>query len=169
MPGPPNIDPRSVRRPGAVLNPRQLRVIKTARTEDAINAAAREGFRPLIKAVQPGKGIHFQVIVLQHRDTGEIKLEGDNRFSSSRKPEWNLVEYIAYYPYQFPSPFAAYLIPPDLKEGEVVWLEDIIEDILAVYGNQGYHPRLEAWEATWRKGDFQIHFNPRKDAPIYKG
>jgi hypothetical protein len=145
-------------------NPKNLRIVKTARTEDAINEGAREGYRPLVKPVRPSQKIHNQIAVYQHRHTGEVKVSGDSRVAPGG-------EYVCvvpnrnYYPYQFPAPFAAYLLPADLIEGERVWLEDIIEDIVAVYGNQGWCPRLEACEAIWSMGDLLIQFDPEKDAP----
>ena len=74
-----------------------------------------------------------------------------------------------YYQYSFDSPFAAYLVPRELENGQRVWLDDVIEDIVAVYGNQGYHPRLESCEAIWQNGDFEIQFDPKNDAPVWLG
>jgi hypothetical protein len=145
-------------------NPHHLRVVKTARTAEAINAAAQEGFRPLVKAVKPSRKIHNWIAVYQHRKTGEIEVCGDCRWLPGE--DYDLViPFHYYYPYHFPEPFAAYLLPADLVDGERVWLEDIIEDIVAVYGNQGWCPRLEACEAIWREGKFIIQFDPKKDAP----
>ena len=150
------------------INPSQLRVIHTARTEQAINQAAQEGLRPLVKAVIPSNQIHFRVGVYQHKKTGEIELSGDVRMKFGKDYEC-VVESRTYYPYHFPSPYAAYILPPDLAEGERVWLEDVIEDIVAVWGPQGYQPRLEHAEATWNGKDFVIHFTPSKDAPFLIG
>jgi hypothetical protein len=144
-------------------NPMGLRVIKTARTLDAINASAEEGFRPLLMAVEPSKKIHSMVAVYQHRETGQIKLTGDSRWELSDDYEC-AISFRNYYPYSFPEPYAAYLVPPGLKEGERVWLEDIIEDIVAVFGNQGWHPRLESCEAIWSGSQFKVQFDPKKDA-----
>jgi hypothetical protein len=144
-------------------NPSNLRVIKTARTLDAINLAANNGFRPLVKAVVPSPKIHSAVVVYQHRKTGEIVVEADSRCSPGIDYEI-VIPFRHFYPYSFSEPYAAYLVPPDLAESETVWLEDLIEDLVAVYGNQGWHPRLESSEAIWKKGDFVISFNPEKDA-----
>ena len=149
-------------------NPNNLRVITTARTADAINTAAKEGLRPLIKPVEASPDIHSMIAVYQNRDTGEIELSGDARWRPGGKFECVLPR-TYYYPYHFPEPFAAYLLPPDLHDGDRVWLADIIEDIVAVWGNQGHHPRLEACEATWKAGNFQIHFDPEQDAPRLLG
>lgn len=145
-------------------NPDDLRVVKTARSAEAINAAAKEGFRPLVKPVEPSKEIHNMVAVYQHRETGEIEISGDCRWGPG-EDYVPVLPFRYYYPYSFPEPFAAYLLPSDLAEGERVWLEDVIEDIVAVFGNQGWHPRLESCEAIWLDGDFKIQFDPEKDAP----
>ena len=145
-------------------NPNGLRVVKTARTLDAINAGAKEGFHPLVNPVEPSKEIHDMVAVYQHRETGEIELSGDCRMGFSEDYEC-VIPYRNYYPYSFPEPYAAYLVLPGLEEGERVWLEDIIEDIVAVFGNQGWHPRLESCEAIWTGGEFEVQFDPEKDAP----
>ncbi|MEI7775966.1 MAG: hypothetical protein WCK17_14450 [Verrucomicrobiota bacterium] len=145
-------------------NPNGLRVIKTARTFDAINAGAKEGFLPLVKRVKPGKDIHSIIEVHQHQETGEIELSTDGRNIPSEGYEC-VISFHPYYPYSFPAPFAAYLVPPGLKNGERVWLEDIIEDIVAVFGNQGWNPRLEWCEAIWTGDQFDVQFDPDKDAP----
>jgi len=149
-------------------NPNNLRVVKTARTTESINRAAKKGLRPLIKAVEPSPDIHNMVAVYQHRDTGEIELSGDYRWGPGEDYDC-VLPHRTYYPYHFPEAFAAYLLPPDLKEGEHVWLEDIIEDIVAVWGNQGFNPRLDACEATWTDGAMKIQFDPENDAPYLVG
>ncbi len=145
-------------------NPNNLRVVKTARTLKAINKGAKEGYRPLVKPVEPGEDICNMVAVYQHRETGKIELSGDLRSNFGDEYEC-VLPHRHYYPYCFPEPFAAYLVPDDLAEGEMVWLEDIIEDIVAVFGNQGWQPRLEAGEAIWINGDFSVQFDPDTDAP----
>jgi hypothetical protein len=144
-------------------NPKDLLVIQTARSKEAINHAAKEGFRPLVKPVIPSKDIHSMVMVYQDEVTGEIETCGDLRGRPQGKKE--VIPPTFYYPYHFECPYAAYLLPPELAVGTKVWLDDVIEDIVAVYGNQGYHPRLKWSEATWNGADFDIHFDPEKDAP----
>lgn len=147
-------------------SPGNRRVIKTGRTVEEINAAARSGLRPLVKPVRPNKQIHDMVAVFQDPTTGEIELSGDCR----HQPGGNkVIDYTLYYPYHFPNPFAAYLLPADLAVGEEVWLEDLIEDLVAVFGNQGYHPRLESAPAIWTGDDFEVLFDPRRDAEQWMG
>jgi hypothetical protein len=134
-------------------SPGNRRVIKTGRTVEEINAAARKGLCPLVKPVKPSSDIHRMVAVFQHPETGEIELSGDVR---RRGQGEKVIDYTLYYPYHFPNPFAAYLLPCDLAVGEEVWLEDLIEDVVAVWGNQGYHPRLESGPAVWNGTDFEV-------------
>ena len=146
--------------------PGDRRVIKTARTVEDINSAARLGLRPLVKPVKPSRDIHGMVAVFQDPETGEIQLSGDSRGGGRGEM---VIDYTLYYPYHFPNPFAAYLIPRDLAVGEEVWLEDLIEDVVAVWGNQGHQPRLAAAPATWNGSDFEVLFDPRLDAPRWIG
>lgn len=145
------------------VNPNKLRVIRTGRSLRTINAAAKKGFRPLVKAVQPGEDVRAWLAIYQHRTSHEIVVSGDMRWPPG--PEYELVLASEYYPHHFARPFAAYLLPPDLQIGERVWLDDVIEDIVAVWGNQGYNPRLKWAEASWTGTKFEIHFDPEKDAP----
>lgn len=142
------------------------RVIKTARTVKDINAAARRGFRPLIKPVKPSSEIHSMVAVFQDPETGEIEISGDVRSGGKGRI---VIDYTLYYPYHFANPFAAYLLPKGLTVGEEVWLEDLIEDVVAVWGNQGYTPRLPAAPAIWNGSDFEIQFDSSRDAPHWIG
>jgi len=147
-------------------SPGSRRVVKTGRTVEEINAAAKSGMRPLVKPVRPSDKVHDMVAVFQDPETGEVALSGDCRY----QPGGNkVIDYMLYYPYHFPNPFAAYLLPADLAVGEEVWLEDLIEDLVAVFGNQGHHPRLESAPAIWNGDDFEILFEPSRDAEHWIG
>lgn len=106
-----------------------LRTVKTARDEQSINEAVKMGFWPLVRPVVPSPKMHSKFRVLQNKLTGEIDAQGDYR-AGTRGPDWEVViDWTQYYPHRWSSPFAAYLIPTDLQEGEVVILEDLIEDL----------------------------------------
>lgn len=106
------------------------------------------------------------VAVFQDPETGEIELSGDVRF---RPPGQMVIDYVLYYQYCFRNPFAAYLVPNDIVVGEEVWLEDLIEDLVSVWGNQGHNPRLRSALAVWNGSDFEIQFDPRVDAAFLIG
>ena len=142
------------------------RVIRTVRTLRAINAATDAGYFPLVKVVKPSPDVHEMVGVFQDPLTGKITLSGDVRTYGGGNM---VVDYEYYYPYNFPTPYAAYLIPDDLRSGEMVWIEDLIEDIVAIWGNQGYSPRLACGPAVWNGEDFEILFSSSVDADHWIG
>lgn len=137
-------------------NAQELRVIRTARTKDEINKAARDGYFPLIKKVSPSPEIRSKFAVYQNPESGEIAVVGDYR---ARGGGDEVIGFTYYYPHNFPSPFAAYLIPPDLKIGEIVILEDLIEDLVGDFWNQGDVYRLKSCEAMWDGKDFIIQYD----------
>lgn len=142
-------------------NDRNLRVIKTARNERDINAAVAKGFRPLIKLVIPSPEIKSKFAILQDKRTGKIEVINDFRAPSYNKPKTLdiAIDFTFYYPYQFENPYAAYLIPGNIKESEHVWIEDLIEDIICSSWNQGDKYRLRSSEGTWAAGDLKINFD----------
>jgi len=132
-----------------------LRVIKTARGIDAINAGAAEGLRPLVKKVEQSTELCMSMVVYQHEDTGEVFADLDPR--SEIPPGYTQVlPHFAYYPDPPKHPVAAYLIPDDLKAGERVLLEDLIEDVLKSIVLENVY-RLQSCEATWDGSEFELH------------
>ncbi len=147
----------------SLRNPERLRVISTARDEDSINDAARRGFFPLVKPVQPSPEIRSKYSVMQDSVTGEIEVSGDYRWSGGSPNSTVVIPFTYYYPHSFPSPFAAYLLPKDLKIGERVLLEDLIEDVVGGSWNQGDTYRLESCVAVWNGKEFELEFDPEHD------
>lgn len=138
-----------------------LRVIHTGRDIESINKAAKNGYWPLIKKIEPSDAIQSKYAVLQHKRTGRIYEISDFRSSHYDVNHYELViDFTFYYPYQFLLPYAAYLIPNDLKKGERIFLKDLIEDYIGATWNQGDTYRLESCEAIWNGKDFEIQYNP---------
>ncbi len=137
-----------------------LRVIKTARDEKSINQAVAEGFFPLLKQVVPSSKIRSKYAVLQNPETGAIQVTGDLRVRNRESGYETVIDFTFFYPHHFPSPFAAYLIPSDLKVGERVYLEDLIEDLVGSSWNQGDTYRLPSCKAIWNGKDFDIQHKP---------
>lgn len=138
-------------------NPKNLRVIKTARSKLKINEAARKGYKPLLKKVEQSPEIHSKFAIWQNQKTGEIELAVDYRAEYSFKDDMiKVIDWTFYYPKPFKTPFAAYLLPLDITVGERVFLEDLIEDIVGQSWNQGDSYRLESAEAIWTGNDFEI-------------
>lgn len=137
------------------------RIIKTARKEKEINKAAKNGFWPLIKKVTKSPKIQTKYCVTQDQKTGEIQVHRDFRGSfefggQESNNDKVVIDWTFYYPYHFKLPFAAYLIPKDIKVGEHVILEDLIEDFVGSMWNQGDTFRLDSCEAIWNGTDFEI-------------
>lgn len=154
----------------------KCRTIKTARSEEAINEAVDQGFWPLVKPVIPSPDIKVKFAVKQDKATGKIKVVHDYRLADVPikpvRPEFNnnahpiesdvVIGFTYYYPYQFQSPFAAYLVPNDIQVGDVVMLEDLIEDIVADEWNQGDKYRLKSCKAMWNGNDFILQQDPNR-------
>jgi hypothetical protein len=138
-------------------------VIQTARTEEEINEGIVQGYTPLIKDVISSDEIKVMYTLERNLHTGEFTLLKDSEENHDHGEGIEKVldeEY--YYPYQFPMPFAAYLIPKDIEKGERVILEDIIEDIVGKeYGKSIY--RMESAEAIWNGENFEIDGNDYSD------
>lgn len=139
-----------------------MRIIKTARTEKEINNAAKNGFRPLVKALEQSSEIHSKFSVIQNQTSGEIQVLGDYRMNNKFGPAWKqVIGWTRFYPNYFPSPYAAYLIPKDIKVGERVIVEDLIEDYVGMSWNQGDNFRLASCEAIWDGTNLVIQYDPK--------
>jgi hypothetical protein len=129
-------------------------VVHTARTVYGINCAAKDGYWPLLKPVQPSARIRQKILVAQNRD-GTISTAGDFRAQPGGHAYW-------YNPYRSPLPFAAYLIPPGLPPGTRVYLSDLIEDITGKSWNQGDSYRRRSAYAVWDGEDLNVE----QEAPL---
>jgi hypothetical protein len=154
-----------------IKNPKGLRIIKTGRTEEGINEAARNGFRPLIKKLKPSKKIKSYYSVFQNKISGEIDCFVDMRFLDifGTGNFEIVIDRTSYYPYNYELPFAAYLIPPDIQQGERVIIEDLIEDYPGTFHSQGDVYRLESCEAIWNGTDFEIQYDPKINTSMILG
>lgn len=149
-------------------NPKGLRVIKTARDEKSINKAVKNGFRPIVIKVEPSPEIRSKFSVIQNKKTGEIETIGDYRALNNEEFE-TVIDWTFYYPYSFKSPFAAYLIPKDIKVGERVYVEDLIEDYIGASWNQGDTYRLESCEAICNGENLEILYDERNNRSNFMG
>jgi len=153
-------------------NLKELRVIKTARDKDSINEAAKNGLKPLIKKVEPSDKISSKYSVIQNKKTGEIEIIADVRHVNRSKNNTEFVtviDWTFYYPHNFKSPFAAYLIPKDIVIGERVFVEDLIEDYIGASWNQGDTYRLESCEAIWNGSELEIQYDPKENRSDFIG
>lgn len=144
-----------------------LRTIGTARTIEEINDAVSRGFFPLLEWLVPSEDVFDTVCgLLADNLTGEMSLDMRRHAEYQPAPDGTrrVLQGHRYYPYQFPSPFAAYLIPKDLQVGELVWLEDLIADIPALLRTVEKNvSRIPSAPAIWRDGWFDIQYIPEEE------
>jgi hypothetical protein len=139
-----------------------LREVKTARSLEALNQAVEDGLMILVAGLEPDAQITQPVFMiknadgtfaemLSYRDIGLMltRSNEDERLESYRSFEQ--------YHYQFKKPWAAYLIPSDIKIGEQVFVWDVIQDRKSTRMNQGggYTRQTQAI-ATWTGDDLDI-------------
>mgnify|MGYP006087715007 CR=1 FL=1 len=154
---------------GESKNIKNLPVIKTARDFDSINEAARNGFWPLVKKIEKSHLIKKKYQLAQNKETGEINVSGDYRMGINSEADQLVIDWTYYYPHNFDSPYAAYLIPNNLKIGERVFIEDLIEDFVGATWNQGDVYRLESSEAIWDGENLCIQYDPNKHCSSFIG
>ena len=132
-----------------------LRVIKTARSEKAMNEAIDQGYKLLFKRVLETDKFKSKYKLVQHKKTQKILELGDYRFHNEKDYKI-LIDWTSYNPAAFRNPYAAYLMPKDIKKGERVLIEDLIEHYVSGTWNQGDVYRLSKSEAMWNGKDFDV-------------
>ncbi len=142
-----------------------LRVIYTARTIEVMNEAIELGFKLLIKPVENRNDIG-ETIILEYDDIGKINIRNE----CYQNPSIVSKKYKFWYKKcRNEFPFAAYLIPSDIKKGEEVWIDDLIEDFkvqMANYNDISY--RKTSAKAIWNGEDFYID-SQRDEGPFFIG
>ena len=132
-----------------------LRIIRTIRGETTINAAKEMGLKLIELRAEVSDEFKVKYKKLQHRKTGEIITIGD--FRADHGWEWKtLVNWTYRNPSKFFSPFAAYIVPKDLKSSERVLINDVITNHVSGRWNQGDVYRLSKSEAIWTGRYFDI-------------
>ena len=134
-----------------------LKVIRTIRGETAIKLAKHMGLKLLELRAEVSDEFKIKYKKIKHRITGEIITIGDFRADSRYSWKYKtLVDWTSKNPSKFFSPYAAYVIPKDLKKGECVLINDVITNHVSGRWNQGDVYRLSKSEATWTGEDFYI-------------
>ena len=135
-----------------------LRVIRTIRGETAIKAAKEMGLKLIELRAEVSDEFKVKYKKVKDKLTGKIVILGDFRedhyFRKSRYK--TLVDWTSRNPSKFFSPFAAYIVPKDLKSGERVLINDVITNHVSGRWNQGDVYRLSKSEAIWTGRYFDI-------------
>ncbi len=139
-----------------------LRIIETVRGKEKIEIALKNGFRLINRNVEPFSDVTGKYCFVKNKKTGrKIKLY-DFRDERAFSDEYEIVQdwTYQYFNYSFPDE-AAYVIPDNIKEDEIVFVEDLIENFLGYYHNQGDSERLKGCKAIWKNNDLQILYIPQ--------
>ena len=132
-----------------------LRTIKTIRIKDEIKDAINAGHKVLKQKVKPSKDIRVTDLHIKDNKTGEIDIRPYSYHALPHDDRYQVVKKVTYYPYDFPSKVAAYLLPDDLMVDERVVLEDLIEDVVGESHAWGTY-RLASAEAVWNGDKFVV-------------
>lgn len=139
-------------------------IIRTARTIDEMKYAEENGLKLLVKRIHPSPEIYSNLGVKFNKDSGRHIFSGDLRglpitLGDQEPTESYPIRLFRYYPYNFPAPIAAYIIPDNLEAGERVFLVDLIEDFIGSKWNQGPSSRLSSCSAVWNGSDFDVEWD----------
>ena len=141
-----------------------LRKIKTIRGQKSIDNAIANGTKLIIRNVQPFSAVKGKYCIVRNKKSGKDFKIYDFRDQRVYSDEYEKVQdwTYEYKNYDFPKE-AAYVIPHDIKDGEIVIVDDLIENFLAYQYNQGGSERLKSCKAVWKNNDLQIQYNPNVD------
>jgi hypothetical protein len=141
-----------------------LRKIKTLRGQSSIDNAIANGTNLIIKNAESFSTVEGKYCVVKNKKTGKKFKIYDFRDERGYSEDFEIVQDWAYEykKHQYPNE-AAYVIPKDLEDGEIVFVEDLIENFLSCQYNQGGSDRLKGCKAIWKNNDFEIQYNPDVD------
>jgi hypothetical protein len=92
----------------------ELRIIKTARNEQAINEAVEQGYWPLVKPVIPSPDIRVKFAVSQNNITGKIAVANDYRDPNMFRPNEPLIKSSQQSQEEIDSPIFSFLNAKDI-------------------------------------------------------
>ena len=141
-----------------------LRKIKTIRGQKSIDNAIANGTKLIFRKVEPFSAIKGKYCIVRNKKSGKESKIFDFRDDRGYSDDYEIVQdwTYQYHNYDFPQD-AAYIIPNDIKEGEIVMVDDLIENFLGYHYNQGGSERLKSCKAIWKNNDLQIQYNPDVD------
>ena len=141
-----------------------LRKIKTIRGQKSIDNAIANGTKLIIRKVEPFSAVKGKYCIVRNKKSGKESKIFDFRDDRGYSDDYEIVKdwTYQYHNYDFPQE-AAYIIPDDIREGEIVMVDDLIENFLSYHYNQGGSERLKSCKAIWNNNDLKIQYNPDAD------
>jgi hypothetical protein len=147
-----------------------ITTITTVRGDEKIEKAKRNGEQLIFRNVEPYVELTGKYCLVKNKNSGEVKRLVDFREREYTSNEYEIVTdwTYQYYEYNFPDK-AAYIIPRDIKEFEIVFVNDLIENFDEYIGGQGGNKRLKGCKAMWKHNNLEILYDFEKDCRIYVG
>ena len=140
-----------------IVEKSDIRIIETVRGIDAIENAKKENKHLLYRKVEPFSVCTGKYCKLRNNLTRIPFKVYDFRDSRTWSDKYSIITdwTYSYYNYDFPEE-AAYVIPNDIQEDEIVFVKDLIENYIGYFYNQGVQRRLIGFEAKWKNNDLEI-------------
>jgi len=143
----------------------EMRIIKTIRGKKALQKSNKLKHKIIIRNVEPFQTVSGKYCIVKNKKTGRTQNLYD--FRDPRLGFGDDYEIVTdwtykYVNHEFPNE-AAYVIPDDIQEGEVVFIKDLIENLIGHTYNQGGNSRLVSCKARWVNDDLKILYDPDRD------
>lgn len=134
-----------------------LREVETIYDVESLNKARQRGDFCIIKKKELNPELSLSALLLRHRENGKYEVVPERRFMQQHRgmtiyseEEWELVQTIEGYarPFNHESNWSAYIVPADAKVGEIFFIKNLIEDLVAS-AFWGSVCAAETAEASW--------------------
>ena len=138
-----------------------LRVIRTAWTVDEMNEALDSDFDLHFVDYHQNPQVNMKLLVVKDKETGKIGYHSDYRLLMT-SGDILINTYYGNFPLKTTLPFAAYILPKDIKKNEYVVIGHVIEDLIEGYWNQGDTVLLTMCIARWTGNKFIYDHDPKQ-------
>jgi len=138
-----------------------LRIIKTAWTID-------NDFDLHFVDYNQNPQVNRKLLVFKEKDTGKISFHSDYRLLI-KSGDILIKIYDGNFPLKTILPFAAYILPKDIKINEYVVIAHVIEDLVEGYWNQGDTVLLTMCMARWTGDKFIYDYDPKQTKKEFIG
>ena len=142
-------------------NSNDLRLIRTAWTLDDMNEALDSNFDLHFVDYHQNPQVNMKLLVVKDKDTGKIGYHSDYRLLM-KSGDILINTYYGNFPLKTTLPFAAYILPKDIKKNEYVVIGHVIEDLIEGYWNQGDTVLLTMCMARWTGDKFIYDHDPKQ-------
>ena len=139
----------------------EMRIIKTIRGKKEIQKSKKQNIKLIIRNVEPFQTVSGKYCIVKNKITGKTHKLRDYRDSRGwdddhdKITDWTYEYKNHVYPNE-----AAYVIPDDIQEAEIVFIKDLIENLIGFTHNQGKSSRLNSCKAQWVNDDLKILYDP---------